>query len=293
MLASICGLLLHALPPHVPAAHALSPDPWPEPVSFSAAQLACFRENATSQFREDLRLVTGLHAITGGLPGSFVEIGALDGVRLSNTYMLEHCLGWRGLLIEGNPTNYRHLEQNVANGRRSRVSIVHSAVCAAPGGTLNMTVAGGPVAAVPDTTSSHFTQQWAHVNHPEHTVAVPCRPMSELMADAGLPNATFLSLDVEGAEEIVARTFDAARFKVIMVEADGGDPAKDAAVRHIFESSGMTRMPESYGPSIEFNRQHNYSDNAAASNVLVKNDALAAYENAHALCTPRGWPCQV
>ena len=34
-----------------------------------------------------------------------VEIGALDGLLYSNTLMLEKCLGWRGLLIEGNPTN--------------------------------------------------------------------------------------------------------------------------------------------------------------------------------------------
>ena len=40
-------------------------------------------------------------------PGTFVEIGAFDGVNLSNTYMLERCYDWRGLLIEANPENFR------------------------------------------------------------------------------------------------------------------------------------------------------------------------------------------
>ena len=41
--------------------------------------------------------------------GFFVEAGALDGERLSNTLWLERELGWTGLLIEPNPVNYRNL----------------------------------------------------------------------------------------------------------------------------------------------------------------------------------------
>ena len=39
----------------------------------------------------------------GKLEGSFVEIGAADGVTLSNTFMLEKFLNWRGLCIEPGP----------------------------------------------------------------------------------------------------------------------------------------------------------------------------------------------
>ena len=34
---------------------------------------------------------------------------AFDGVNLSNTYMLERCYDWRGLLIEAHPENFRRL----------------------------------------------------------------------------------------------------------------------------------------------------------------------------------------
>ena len=33
-------------------------------------------------------------------PVHFLEIGAYDGLHASNTLYLEHCLGWRGILIE-------------------------------------------------------------------------------------------------------------------------------------------------------------------------------------------------
>jgi len=38
-----------------------------------------------------------------------VECGAYDGQKLSNTLNMEMDLGWTGLLIEGNPVNYKKL----------------------------------------------------------------------------------------------------------------------------------------------------------------------------------------
>ena len=55
--------------------------------------------------------------------GVFLEIGANDG-RNSNTRNLEHCLGWRGLLIEGQPTNFERLRKN-----RPSMLAIGSAIC--------------------------------------------------------------------------------------------------------------------------------------------------------------------
>jgi hypothetical protein len=37
--------------------------------------------------------------------GTFVELGALDGVLFSNTKFYEDTLGWTGVLIEAQPSN--------------------------------------------------------------------------------------------------------------------------------------------------------------------------------------------
>ncbi|XP_069947625.1 uncharacterized protein [Cherax quadricarinatus] len=44
--------------------------------------------------------------------GVFVEVGAQDGVWLSNTWWLEAARGWRGLLVEADPLNYHHLRNS-------------------------------------------------------------------------------------------------------------------------------------------------------------------------------------
>ena len=43
---------------------------------------------------------------------TFLEAGAYDGLLESNTWFFERCLGWRGVLIEGQPMLSRKLLHN-------------------------------------------------------------------------------------------------------------------------------------------------------------------------------------
>ena len=45
----------------------------------------------------------------------YIELGALDGVRYSNTKMLEDAFCWKGILIEPNPVQFKELEINRPN----------------------------------------------------------------------------------------------------------------------------------------------------------------------------------
>ena len=44
--------------------------------------------------------------------GYFIEVGAFDGVHMSNTYALEKHLEWEGVCIEANPSMYSRLVAN-------------------------------------------------------------------------------------------------------------------------------------------------------------------------------------
>jgi hypothetical protein len=60
-------------------------------------------------------LLSYFHRKRGGF---YVDCGALDGIRHSNTFNLESEFGWRGLLVEVSATYYKKLIQN-----RSSVNI--------------------------------------------------------------------------------------------------------------------------------------------------------------------------
>ena len=49
---------------------------------------------------------------------TYIELGAFDGVTESNTRFFDVCLGWDGLLIEGNPVKFPLLVQNRPNAHR-------------------------------------------------------------------------------------------------------------------------------------------------------------------------------
>ena len=57
--------------------------------------------------------------------GVIVEMGALDGIKFSNSFYYEYALGWKALLIEALPSNYKRLVVN-----RPNASTVHTAMCA-------------------------------------------------------------------------------------------------------------------------------------------------------------------
>ena len=200
--------------------------------------LSCTLKHSHSQWFEERLLLPSLLQLTGGRPGTFVELGALDGVKYSNTLALERCFNWTGLLIEANPANY---EKARRAGRRA--ALVHAAVCAEGVGSVNVTTRGGPSAGVISAILGRADSQRTDKRHSllrEKTVRVPCRPLSRLMRDAGLADgAHLLSLDVEGEEATVLRTAGDARFAYALVET--ASDAVEREVRSILASHGMTQ----------------------------------------------------
>lgn len=193
---------------------------------------ACLLRESRSQFGEDLMLLPSLVEATGGAPGSFVEIGALDGVTFSNTIGLERCLGWRGLLVEANPKNFQQLARS---GRLSKM--VHCAVCSGRG-HVKFTERGGSEVGQISTHAASHRELWGAAQG-QRFVMVPCRSLDSIMDEAGFGNVTFFSLDVGGAEDVVLRNVRPQRFSVVTIEIDGRNPKRDARIYDAMAAAGL------------------------------------------------------
>lgn len=151
-----------------------------------------------SQFGEDKHLHENYFHLTE--KGTFLELGAMDGVLYSNTKTLED-RGWTGYLIEPDPVSFSKLPKNRPNSKCFNVAIAQER------GKIDMRMGNKihAVTAVDDGMAKGFRDKW-HKN--SQTISVDCCPISDLIKFEEVPRLNFWSLDVEGREFDVLSTFD-------------------------------------------------------------------------------------
>jgi len=121
-------------------------------------------------------------------PGYFLEIGANDGITLSNTLYLEAEFGWRGGLIEANPRYEAALRKRRADVLLKGIGNEEQAAQFVDAGLY------GGIASEIDAV------------HEKHTRSAPCidiqlTTLAKALAELDAPKIIdFLSVDVEGAE---------------------------------------------------------------------------------------------
>lgn len=157
--------------------------------------------------------------------GTFVEIGAFDGICQSNTAWLEANRGWRGILVEAIPEVY---EQCIRN--RPLATVVNCACVSDEYSepTVEMVYSGLMSIVRGARSSDEADDEWValgeelqHVNR--YTISVPARTLTAVLDEHGLRCVDLLSLDVEGYEIEVLKGFDLERFRPlhILVEESG------------------------------------------------------------------------
>ena len=192
---------------------------------------------------EDVNLLPLVRWAAGRRPGRFVELGASDGFDGSMTLMLEKCFGWTGVLIEAHPALCKKLM--TANRTAHKVC---GAVCPR-GQTVTMPVESNISGAtgtltVLDFASEEYVKTWKWFLDTTNTVKVPCKPMPDILSEAGILDVDFISIDTQGAEEVVLKTCNMeALTGVVLVEAENTAKAKNVRVRALLARDGFVPIP--------------------------------------------------
>ena len=170
--------------------------------------------------------------------GFYVELGANDGLRQSNSYLLQHRYGWSGLLIEPSPVRYLECVRNRSFGRLPafRCAACVDADYTAPFVEMEysdlMSVALGLDLSPEDTLRQAerglpFLDGAAH----RHRFGAEARTLTALLDEVHAPiNFDLLSLDVEGNELAVLKGLDLLRYRPRWILAECRD---DAVPRHL------------------------------------------------------------
>lgn len=132
--------------------------------------------------------------------GCFVELGAVDGVKQSNTCMFERSLGFSGVLIEPDPQQFKLLQRNRPNSQCFNCAISKDT------DYVEMFVSEQPlVSSVVSHTSSEFKDRW---HQDSSLLTVPSKPLHEILKQSDINYIDLFSIDVEGCEHEVLQTMD-------------------------------------------------------------------------------------
>ena len=151
-----------------------------------------------SQSNEDKAMYEQFYKNPLKCGGVFVEIGALDGRRYSNSLFFETSLDWKCLLVEANPENARHLKLN-----RPNAWTVHAAMCLEKEVQFRGSNAVGGV--VSSMTQEHI-DGWIQAS--DKVVSVPCMQWKHLFSKHNITHIDIFVIDVEGGELDVLTVMD-------------------------------------------------------------------------------------
>jgi FkbM family methyltransferase len=194
-----------------------------------------------SQRREDRWLYE--HFFHDGVfsgPGTFLELGALDGIRYSNSYIFEKALQWKGVLIEASTPNFAALEEN--RGQGSTALTLHAAIC--EHGDIMEIYGSGATAGE---TVVHSQKQQGRISR------VPCIQINDVLRRFGISKLDLLSLDVEGMELVVLEQLDfqAVQTFVILVEMRPVDESSNPSTRKYLYEQGFCMFAQNVGANNE------------------------------------------
>ena len=193
-----------------------------------------------SQDKEDEMLMQWFGTLCGG---TYLELGGLDGVKYSNSYVFNKALGWKGVLIELKEDNYNKMVVN----RPDEIAAINAGVCSRTQTLHEVTLSeSGAVGGIWEFTSPSFCEQWwkgITLDSPG-VREIECNTLDDLllMYAPYISVFDFLSLDVEGAELSVLESinYDRVQFGIVLVEADEHNQMKNFAMRQFLELKGYT-----------------------------------------------------
>lgn len=168
-----------------------------------------------SQYKQDEFIDTILEHKNNGI---FVDIGAWDGVRYSNSYFFETYRNWTGVCVEPLPKEFKKLKDNrkciclnyaisTINGKKKFLMIDH------PEG-------GGMLSGLVDGYNKAHMKRVNKFKDNSSIIEVECKNINDLLIEYKLYNIDYCSIDVEGIDFDILKDINFNKFNITLISIE-------------------------------------------------------------------------
>jgi FkbM family methyltransferase len=162
--------------------------------------------------------------------GTFLELGALDGIKFSNTYYFEKNLNFSGVLIEANPNDYIKLKNN-----RKKCECFNAAITDEKIDYIDFGVPNSCASEQGGIVKTHRVKDSI-----KNTFKVKTMRLDNILNQYNITYLDFISLDVEGGELEVLKTLNFnLPIYLMCIELDNNNPTKDIECREILKKMNL------------------------------------------------------
>jgi FkbM family methyltransferase len=153
----------------------------------------------------------------GKKDGTYLDVGANDGVDLSNTKFFDD-IGWKGICVEPMPEVYKKLCANRPNAINVFGAAFHK------NGTEKFRVNTGWTSALSGLESSYDPKHISRIERElkeyggsTEVIDVPTFTLTSLLEQHNMTHIDYMSLDVEGGEMGVLQGIDFDKIKILVI----------------------------------------------------------------------------
>ena len=169
--------------------------------------------------------------------GIFVDIGAYDGIELSNSYFFEKHLEWKGLCVEPIPSVFNKLIKNrncfceqVAAWKEN--DIKKFKIIEGYSETLS-----GLIDSYEYEHKKRIDSEIKAFNQKYIEIEIQCIDINLLLSKHDLYNIDFLSIDTEGSEIEILKKLDFSKFKIDYISVENN--YNNSEIREILKKANF------------------------------------------------------
>jgi FkbM family methyltransferase len=158
----------------------------------------------------------------GKTDGTFLDLGANDGITLSNTRALFE-RGWKGVLVDASPKAFPRLKENYRG--KDGITLYQLALTS-KSGKINLHDSGNLIGTddvgLVSTIHAHEVDRFKSIVRYED-VEVPCFTWDEFINASPIKHFDFVSMDIEGCELDVLPHMDLSKTQLICIETNSNE----------------------------------------------------------------------